>query len=96
MRPGGCAASATPRASPGTWTRRNALRADVPAADRGDLYRCGRLAAAGVPVAVSSDAPYGPLDPWAVIDAAYAAAPGRGPSWPEARRYRRAPHSGPT
>lgn len=43
---------------------------DVPAADHGDLYRCGRLAAAGVPVAVSSDAPYGPLDPWAVIDAA--------------------------
>ncbi|MFB4309483.1 amidohydrolase family protein [Actinomadura sp. GTD37] len=43
---------------------------DVPAADRGDLYRCRSLADAGVPVALSSDAPYGPLDPWLVMDAA--------------------------
>ncbi|HEU5024836.1 MAG TPA: amidohydrolase family protein [Spirillospora sp.] len=43
---------------------------DVPAGDHGDLYRCRRLADAGVPVALSSDAPYGPLDPWAVIRAA--------------------------
>jgi predicted amidohydrolase YtcJ len=43
---------------------------DVPAADHGDLYRCRRLADAGVRVALSSDAPYGPLDPWAVIGAA--------------------------
>jgi predicted amidohydrolase YtcJ len=45
-------------------------RRDVPAADHPDLYRCASLLAAGVPVALSSDAPHGPLDPWAVIDAA--------------------------
>ncbi|MEU8802907.1 amidohydrolase family protein [Spirillospora sp. NPDC048819] len=43
---------------------------DVPAADLPDLYRCRSLIEAGVPVALSSDAPYGPLDPWAVMDAA--------------------------
>jgi predicted amidohydrolase YtcJ len=45
---------------------------DLPAADRPDLYRCATLRRAGVPVALSSDAPYGPLDPWAVIAAAVA------------------------
>ncbi|MFD7205863.1 amidohydrolase family protein [Streptomyces sp. NPDC059893] len=43
---------------------------DIPARDHADLYRCRSLAAAGVPLALSSDAPYGPLDPWAVIAAA--------------------------
>ncbi|MER6808144.1 amidohydrolase family protein [Spirillospora sp. NPDC000708] len=43
---------------------------NVPAFDHGDLYRCRRLSDAGVPVALSSDAPYGPLDPWTVIDSA--------------------------
>src|SRR5262249_39012638 len=43
---------------------------DVPAVDQPDLYRCASLAAAGVPVALSSDAPHGPLDPWGVIEAA--------------------------
>ena len=43
---------------------------DVPEADQADLYRCASLMAAGVPLALSSDAPHGPLDPWAVIDAA--------------------------
>lgn len=43
---------------------------DVPAADRPDLYRCARLAHAGVPVGLSSDAPYGPADPWEVMVAA--------------------------
>jgi len=43
---------------------------DVPVADRGDLYRCATFLRAGIPVALSSDAPYGPLDPWAVIAAA--------------------------
>ncbi|QKW40467.1 amidohydrolase family protein [Actinomadura sp. NAK00032] len=42
----------------------------VPAGDVPDLYRCRSLLAAGVPVALSSDAPYGPLDPWAVMAAA--------------------------
>ena len=44
--------------------------ADVPPADRPDLYRCASLLGADVPVALSSDAPYGPVDPWAVIAAA--------------------------
>ena len=42
----------------------------VDAGDLPDLYRCRTLLDAGVPVALSSDAPYGPLDPWAVIAAA--------------------------
>jgi predicted amidohydrolase YtcJ len=47
-----------------------ASRRDVPPGDRPDLYRCATLLRAGVPVALSSDAPYGPPDPWAVIAAA--------------------------
>jgi predicted amidohydrolase YtcJ len=43
---------------------------DVPAAEHADLYRCRSLVDAGVAVALSSDAPYGPLDPWAVLAAA--------------------------
>jgi predicted amidohydrolase YtcJ len=43
---------------------------DVPPADHLDLYRCATLLRGGVPVALSSDAPFGPLDPWAVIAAA--------------------------
>jgi predicted amidohydrolase YtcJ len=43
---------------------------DVPADEHRDLYRGRSLLAVGVPVALSSDAPYGPLDPWAVIRAA--------------------------
>jgi len=43
---------------------------DVPPADRPDLYRCATLRRAGIPVALSSDAPFGPLDPWSVIAAA--------------------------
>jgi predicted amidohydrolase YtcJ len=44
----------------------------LPEAEHGDLYRCGTLLRAGVPVALSSDAPYGPADPWAVMRAAVA------------------------
>ena len=44
----------------------------VPAAEHGDLYRCASLLAGSVPLALSSDAPYGPLDPWAVQRAAVA------------------------
>jgi predicted amidohydrolase YtcJ len=44
--------------------------ADVPVSDHADLYRCRSLLDAGVPVALSSDAPYGPVDPWAVVAAA--------------------------
>jgi predicted amidohydrolase YtcJ len=41
--------------------------ADVPAEEHDDLYRCASLAAAGIPVAASSDAPYGPPDPWLAL-----------------------------
>ncbi|QJT06010.1 amidohydrolase family protein [Streptomyces asoensis] len=43
---------------------------DVPAPDHQDLYRVRSLVEGGVPVALASDAPYGPVDPWRVIDAA--------------------------
>ncbi|MEV7015996.1 amidohydrolase family protein [Streptomyces sp. NPDC093991] len=38
--------------------------------DRAHLYRCRSLAAAGVPLAAGTDAPYGTDDPWAVMRAA--------------------------
>jgi len=50
--------------------RGDRFRRETPEAEHGDLYRCASLVAAGVPVALSSDAPYGPVDPWAVIAAA--------------------------
>jgi predicted amidohydrolase YtcJ len=40
------------------------------ASELGDLYRMASLEAAGIPVVCSSDAPYGPADPWAVMRAA--------------------------
>ena len=40
--------------------------------DLPDLYRCRSLTESGVGLALSSDAPYGPLDPWQVIAAAVA------------------------
>ncbi|PTR21595.1 putative amidohydrolase YtcJ [Rhodococcus sp. OK519] len=45
-------------------------RARVDERDHPDLYRCRSLLDAGVALALSSDAPYGPLDPWTVIAAA--------------------------
>ncbi|MFV9453445.1 MULTISPECIES: amidohydrolase family protein [unclassified Rhodococcus (in: high G+C Gram-positive bacteria)] len=43
---------------------------DIDEIDHPDLYRCRSLIEGGVPVALSSDAPYGPADPWEVITAA--------------------------
>jgi predicted amidohydrolase YtcJ len=43
---------------------------DVPVDEHADLYRCRSLVDGGVRLALSSDAPYGPLDPWVVIAAA--------------------------
>jgi predicted amidohydrolase YtcJ len=43
---------------------------DVAAEDRAHLYPYGDLLARGVPVVPSSDAPYGPVDPWQVLRAA--------------------------
>jgi len=42
----------------------------MPPAEHADLYRCASLLRAGVGVALSSDAPYGPLDPWKVMSTA--------------------------
>ncbi|UYP18590.1 amidohydrolase family protein [Rhodococcus sp. Z13] len=56
---------------PGFLTDRgDAYLHDVPVVDLPDLYRCRSLLDGGVPLALSSDAPYGPADPWAVVDAA--------------------------
>ncbi len=43
---------------------------EVDPRDTEDLYRCRSLVDAGVPLALSSDAPYGPLDPWTIVAAA--------------------------
>jgi predicted amidohydrolase YtcJ len=43
---------------------------DVDPADRPDLYRCASLQAAGIPVGGSTDAPFGPPDPWVAMQAA--------------------------
>jgi predicted amidohydrolase YtcJ len=45
-------------------------RRDVPPAEHADLYRAATLLDAGVDVRLSSDAPYGPVDPAAVLAAA--------------------------
>ena len=44
--------------------------AEVDAADQPWLYPCGSLLGAGIKVAASSDAPYGPADPWTALVAA--------------------------
>jgi predicted amidohydrolase YtcJ len=43
---------------------------DVDAEDRPHLYPYASLLAAGIRTAPSSDAPFGPVDPWAVVAAA--------------------------
>ena len=50
--------------------RGDRFAAGTPADEHGDLYRCRSLLDVGVLVALSSDAPYGPVDPWQVIAAA--------------------------
>jgi predicted amidohydrolase YtcJ len=44
--------------------------ADVPVAEHHELWRVAALLAAGVPVALSTDAPFGDADPWAAMRAA--------------------------
>ena len=44
--------------------------AEVEPADRPDLYRCASLQDGGVAVGGSTDAPFGPDDPWVAIRAA--------------------------
>jgi predicted amidohydrolase YtcJ len=64
------------------------FRRGVPAGEHADLYRCRSLLRGGVPVALSSEAPYGPIDPWAVIAAGAAGAP---PAVPSSARTRPCP-----
>jgi predicted amidohydrolase YtcJ len=52
------------------FDRGDRFAAETPPAEHADLYRCASLLDAHVPVAGSSDAPYGPLDPWTAIRAA--------------------------
>ena len=40
--------------------------ADVPAGEHHELWRLASLKDAGVPVALSTDMPFGDADPWAV------------------------------
>lgn len=51
-------------------SRGDRFRQQVDAAEHGDLYRIATLRTAGVPVAGSTDAPFGPADPWLAIAAA--------------------------
>jgi predicted amidohydrolase YtcJ len=43
---------------------------EIPAAEHGQLWRVASLLDAGVPVALSTDMPFGDGDPWAAIRAA--------------------------
>lgn len=43
---------------------------DVPAAEQHELWRLASLLSAGVPVALSTDSPFGDADPWAAMRAA--------------------------
>jgi predicted amidohydrolase YtcJ len=44
--------------------------ADIPAQELDQLWRVGSLLAVGIPVALSTDAPFGDADPWAAMRAA--------------------------
>ncbi len=50
--------------------RGDQYRTDVPTAEQDQLWRLATLLAAGVPVALSTDAPFGAPDPWAAMRAA--------------------------
>jgi predicted amidohydrolase YtcJ len=50
--------------------RGDQYRTDVPAAEQDQLWRLASLLHAGVPVALSTDAPFGGSDPWAAMRAA--------------------------
>jgi predicted amidohydrolase YtcJ len=46
------------------WARGDTYIREVAPEDHDILYRCGTLLDAGIPVGGSSDAPFGPADPW--------------------------------
>jgi predicted amidohydrolase YtcJ len=62
------------------------FRRDADLADLSYLYRYESLRAAGVPVAASSDAPYGPLNPWHIMAAAVDRQTESGQTWIDAER----------
>ena len=52
------------------WARGARYQRDAEAADQPYLYPFASLLAAGIPTVASSDAPYGPLNPWLCMDTA--------------------------
>lgn len=52
--------------------RGDAYAAQIAPAEQGDLYRCRVLLTQGIPLAGSTDAPFGDPDPWAAMRAAVA------------------------
>lgn len=58
--------------------RGDAYLDEVDAVDQPDLYRCASLQEAGIPVGGSTDAPFGPDDPWLAMQAAVARRSRRG------------------
>jgi predicted amidohydrolase YtcJ len=51
-------------------TRGDRHLSEIEPSEEGDLHRLASFLAAGIPVRLSSDAPYGPLDPWVTVAAA--------------------------
>lgn len=60
------------------WARGDRYLQEMASEDRGDAWRLGSLLEAGVAVAIGSDAPYGPLDPWRGVAAASSRRTGSG------------------
>ncbi len=52
------------------FTRGDRYLEEIEPSEESDLHRLASLLTAGVPTVLSSDAPYGPLDPWVTISAA--------------------------
>jgi predicted amidohydrolase YtcJ len=67
------------------YTRGDRFLEEIEPSEEVDLYRVASFVAAGVMVRLSSDAPYGPLDPWVTIAAAVErrTASGRVLNWSE-------------
>jgi predicted amidohydrolase YtcJ len=52
------------------FERGDQYTSDVDPSEQGDLWRCGSLRAAGIPVGGSTDAPFGDPDPWKAVASA--------------------------
>ncbi len=72
------------------WSRGDRYLEEVPSGDHASLHRLASLGAAGLRVSLSSDAPYGPADPWRAVAAAVERrTSGAGSSVPTSRSRRR-------